>query len=273
MGRGGLSGGHVVRVSGYSPLRVQGLRGGLAVVTSGRKVRFICKGKGEGPTLRRLRRRLRRYKGQLVRCGRYFRVVKGSEGDCSGASLRTAFVHVGRSRVLGKRLGPTCGIRVTMRGCFVMRKCMDDSHASCGALVPILRGRGGTFKDVLRRMATSDKCYDRGGLLCLGRGRVSDCVGLRSRRGQGAHTCSRSVDGCCGVEAKVFRSRRFCVYRSKHRLQRLEARDGRRSKCARAFRMCNYTSYDKYRRGTHYLCGCSTRGSTRGGGIVGVGRR
>lgn len=79
--------------------------------------------------------------GGVHRCRSSLRVLNG-EGDFSGASGSTAFVHLGRSTVGGKRAGPTCGLRVTARGRCVAGFSLCSGPASALAFGPFVRGFG-----------------------------------------------------------------------------------------------------------------------------------
>lgn len=129
----------------------------------------------------------RRCLPHLTGCRSRLRGLK-SHGSFDGASRSTAFVHVGRSRVGGKRLGPTCGVRVTARGRFVAGLKVCEQTKSAKALVSFL----GSFQRACRErssvMITSTNCKDRRGCRFVRGTNVRTFIGCGCFRGRRGHT-------------------------------------------------------------------------------------
>lgn len=79
---------------------------------------FIRNGNRHGAPLRGTVRGARSFLRGAGRCTIRLRCYK-SQGDCTGASVSTAFVRLGRSTVGGKRIGPTCGMRCNISTKFI----------------------------------------------------------------------------------------------------------------------------------------------------------
>lgn len=147
---------------------------------------FISKHNREGDVQRGRYRRLGRCLRHLGSCTCRVRAYKRREGDCSGASRSTAFVHLGHSCVKGSRLLPTCGLRTTVYSRCVTMVSMGPCTSSVRYFMPLVRGFGHACNRCPGCPITSTKCNSCGGCLCYRRRKVRGCVGFAVCGGRAA---------------------------------------------------------------------------------------
>lgn len=226
---------------------------------------FISKHNREGDVQRGRCRRLRRCLRHLGSCTCRVRAYKRREGDCSGASRSTAFVHLGHSCVKGSRLLPTCGLRTTVYSRCVTMVSMGPCTSSVRYFIPLVRGFGHACNRCPGCPITSTKCNSCGGCLCYRRRNVRGCVGFAVCGGRAASGGCRR--GPCHTMGFTGSTSKGLLYPGNQGFLFGEARRIGCGGCKEARRLCRYRSYRKYRRGRRYYP------ETRGGQAVQVGRR
>lgn len=208
--------------------------------------------------------RLRKCHSGLVRCSGRLSALK-RHGSCSGASPNTAFVHVGRSTVGGKRAGPKCGLRVNARGRFVASFHLFPGPASALALVPFFRSFRCHCGHLPGVYITSSNCNSRRGCQFVRRGKVRTFVGCGCFRGRRHPHCApgpfRTRDLRCGTR------RSCCIYPVKRRVGHVKAgHSGATDKCVARDTQCGTGEYRNYPLHNDYF-------GTQKGHVVRIGRQ
>ncbi len=188
--------------------------------------------------------RLRKRHSGLTRCSKHLLRVN-SHGSVSGASPRTAFVHVGRSTVGGKRAGPNCGLRVNARGRFVASFTLFPGPASALAVVPFFGSFLSQCRHLPSRTITSSNCNSRRGCHFVRRTNVRTCIGCGHFRVRLHPQCGpgpfRRSAFRCGT------SRSCCMYPVKRRVAHVNAsRSGATDKCQDRGTECETRGYGNY---------------------------